>query len=44
VVKVVAGILGCELPVVQERDRLRPERSEEMQLLSDNRKAQVQLG
>jgi nucleoside-diphosphate-sugar epimerase len=37
-------ILGRELPVIQEPDRLRPERSEVRQLLSDNRKALAQLG
>ncbi len=44
VVQVIGGILGRELPVVQEQGRLRPERSEVLRLLSDNRKAQTQLG
>ncbi len=44
VVQVIGGILGRELPVVQEQGRLRPERSEVLRLLSDNRKALIQLG
>jgi NAD dependent epimerase/dehydratase len=44
VVQVIGEILGRELSIVQERDRLRPERSEVMRLLSDNSKAQIQLG
>ena len=44
VVQVIGGILGRELPVVQEQGRLRPERSEVLRLLSDNRKAHTQLG
>lgn len=43
-VLLVGRILGRELPVVQENARLRPEKSEVMRLLSDNRKAKAQLG
>jgi NAD dependent epimerase/dehydratase len=44
VVQVIGKILDRDLPVVQEQDRLRPDRSEVLRLLSDNRKAQKELG
>jgi dTDP-glucose 4,6-dehydratase len=43
-VQAVGKLLGRELPVVQEEVRLRPEKSEVMRLLSDNRKAKARLG
>ena len=43
-VQVIGRILGRELRVVQESARLRPEKSEVMRLLSDNRKARAKLG
>ncbi|HZU87359.1 MAG TPA: GDP-mannose 4,6-dehydratase [Anaerolineaceae bacterium] len=43
-VEVIGKILGRELQVVQEAARLRPDKSEVMRLLSDNRKAKAQLG
>jgi len=43
-VTAIGKILGRELPVVQEVARLRPDKSEVLRLLSDNRKAKAQLG
>ena len=37
-------LLGVKVPVVQERGRVRPERSEVRLLLCDNRKARRLLG
>jgi len=43
-VQAIGRILGRELRVVQEVARLRPDKSEVLRLLSDNRKASEQLG
>lgn len=43
-VQMVSKIVGRELKVVQEQQRLRPKKSEVMRLLSDNRKAKASLG
>ena len=40
----VLRILGRDLPIVQEDQRLRPEKSEVMRLLSDNSRAREHLG
>ncbi len=43
-VQIVSRLLGHELSVVQDEARLRPEKSEVLRLLSDNRKAKARLG
>lgn len=43
-VQIIGKIVGRELKVVQEGQRLRPGKSEVMRLLSDNRKAKESLG
>ena len=43
-VTLVGKILGRELSVTRDGERLRPEKSEVLRLLSDNRKAKARLG